>query len=126
MVGNSVCHGAMKQEIEKAEGFVTLGMGVEAWETLEDLPTELKNVPRVLELRLESLVCLHNWPMAEILGDSLAGIMPDSVSVWWSLARVRAQLGQREAALEAIARVTALDASKPLQMLDDPLLAGVW
>jgi hypothetical protein len=52
--------------------------------------------------------------------------MPDSVSVWLSLARARAQLGQREAALEAIARVTALDASKRLRMLDDPLLAGVW
>ncbi len=116
----------INQAIEKAEGFVTLGMGAEAWETLEDLPTEAKNVPRVLELRLESLVCLHNWPMAEILGDSLAGIMPDSVSVWWSLARARAQLGQREAALEAIARVTALDASKRLRMLDDPLLAGAW
>ena len=90
------------------------------------MPTEAKNVPRVLELRLESLVCLHNWPMAEILGDSLAGIMPDSVSVWWSLARARAQLGQREGALAAIARVTALDASKRLQMLDDPPLAGVW
>ena len=52
--------------------------------------------------------------------------MPASVSVWWSLARIRGQLGKREAALEAVTRVTALDASKRLQMLDDPLLAGVW
>lgn len=117
---------ALRQAIEKAEGFVTLGMGVEAWETLEDLPPGAKNVPRVLELRLESLVCLRNWPMAEILGGSLAGIMPNSVSVWWSLARVRVQLGKREAALAAVARVTALDASKRLEMLDDPLLASVW
>lgn len=64
--------------------------------------------------------------MVEILGDSLAGIMPDSVSVWLSLARVRAQLGQREAALEAIGRVSALNASRRLEMVDDPLLAGVW
>ena len=117
---------AARQAVEKAEAFLTLGMGAEAWETLEDLPTEAKNHPRVLELRLESLVCLQNWPMAEILGDSLAGIMPESVSVWLSLARTRAQLGKREAALEAVARVTALDASKPLQMVDDPLLTRVW
>jgi hypothetical protein len=117
---------AITQAIEKAEGFVTLGIGEDAWETLEDLPTEAKNIPRVLELRLEALVCLHNWQMAEILGDSLAAIMPASVSVWWSLARVRASLGQRETALDAIGRVTALDASKRLEMLDDPLLASVW
>lgn len=116
----------LSQAIEKAEGFVMLGMGDEAWETLEDLPTEAKNHPRVLELRLESLVCLRNWPMAEILGESLAGIMSSSVSVWLSLARIRGQLGKREAALEAVARVTALDASKRLGMLNDELLAGVW
>lgn len=116
----------IRQAIEKAEGFVTLGMGIEAWETLEDLPTEAKNIPRVLELRLESLVCLRSWEKAEILGDSLAAIMPASASVWLSLARIRGQLGKREAALEAITRVTALDASKRLGMLDDPLLAGVW
>jgi hypothetical protein len=43
-----------------------------------------------------------------------------------SLARIRAQLGQREAALAAVKRVTALDASRRLEMLDDELLAGVW
>ena len=63
--------------------------------------------------------------MAEILGDSLAAILPDSVSVWWSLARLRAQLGRREGALEANPRVTALDASRRLEMLDDPLLRGM-
>ena len=49
-----------------------------------------------------------------------------SVAVWWSLARIKGQLGQREVALEAVGRVTALDASKRLEMVDDPLLAGVW
>ena len=105
---------------------MTLGIGEDAWETLEDLPTEAKNIPRVLELRLESLVCMKKWQMAEILGGSLAAIMPASVPLWWSLARVRAQLGQRETALDAIGRVTALDASKRLEMPDDPLLASVW
>jgi hypothetical protein len=47
------------------------------------------------------------------------------VSVWISLASVRAQQGQREAALAAVARVTALDASRRLEMVDDELLAGV-
>jgi len=49
-----------------------------------------------------------------------------SVSVLLPLARIRGQLGKREAALEAVTRVTALDASKRLQMLDDELLRAVW
>ncbi|MCF7787827.1 MAG: hypothetical protein K9N47_16985 [Prosthecobacter sp.] len=116
----------LNQAIEKAEGFLALGIGDDAWELLEDLPTELKNHPRVLELRLEALVCLRNWPMAEILGDSLAGILPSSVSIWRSVARIKAQLGKRETALQAISRVTALDESKRLEMIDDDLLASVW
>lgn len=36
---------ALRQAIEKAEAFLVLGIGDEAWETLEDLPTEAKNVP---------------------------------------------------------------------------------
>jgi len=115
----------IRAAIEKAEGFVTLGMGVEAWETLEDLPTEAKNHPRVLELRVESLICLREWEKAKILGDGIAAALPDSVSLWLSLARARARLGRREAAREAMARVTALDPSKRLEMLDDPLLASV-
>lgn len=64
--------------------------------------------------------------MKKDIGDSLAGIMPASVSVWLSLARIRGQLGKRETALEAVTRVTALDASKRLEMVDDPLLSRVW
>lgn len=101
-------------------------MGIEAWETSEDLPVELKNAPHVLKLWLECLVCLRLWEKAEVLGESLAGIMPVSVSVWWLLARIRAQLGQRQAALAAIGLVNVLDASKRLEMLDDELLADVW
>lgn len=109
----------------KSGRFLALGIGDEAWETLEDLPTEAKNHPRVLELRVESLVCLREWQKAEILGDSLAAVLSDSVSIWLSLARARAGLGRPEAAREAMKRVTALDASKRLEMLDDPLLASV-
>lgn len=49
-----------------------------------------------------------------------------SASVWLSLARARAQPAQREAALEAITRASALDASKRLEMLKYPLLACAW
>lgn len=117
---------ALEDAIAKAEGFVHLGIGDDAWEALEDLPTEFKNHPRVLELRLEALVCLRNWPMAEILGESIVRVLPGSVSVWLSLARIKAQLGKREQALQAMSQVTALDVSRRLEMVDDELLAPVW
>ncbi len=60
---------------------------------------------------------MKNWQMAEIPGDSLAAIMLESVPAWLSLAYIRAELGRAE-----VARVTALDESRRLEMLDDPLL----
>jgi hypothetical protein len=45
----------IKTATDKAEGFLVLGMAVDAWESLEDLPTDTKNHPRVLDLRLEYL-----------------------------------------------------------------------
>lgn len=50
--------------IERAEGFLVWNMGEDAWETLEDLPSEAKNHPRVLELRLECLVVVREWHKA--------------------------------------------------------------
>ena len=34
----------LKRLIEKAEGFIVLRMPVEAWQALEDLPSEAKNL----------------------------------------------------------------------------------
>jgi hypothetical protein len=67
--------------IEKAEGFLALGMGVDAWETLEGLPSEAKIHPRVLELRLEILVHEKEWEKVVILGDSLVSPLPNSARV---------------------------------------------
>jgi len=108
--------------IEKAEGFLALGMGVEAWETLEGLPTEAKNLQPVLELRLEILVHEKEWEKAVILGDSLASLLPNSAAVWMSLARARAQLGCFTEAREALQRAFSLDETLRLPALSDPLL----
>lgn len=112
--------------LEQAEGFLELGMGDQAWEALEDLPTESKNHPRVLELRLQILISLRQWAKAEILGDSLAGLMPRSIAVWIALARAKAQLGKRVEALRAIEQVVEQDPSRRLELVADDLLAGVW
>jgi hypothetical protein len=41
--------------VTKAEGYLELGMAEEAWETLEDLPTDAKNHADVLALRVSIL-----------------------------------------------------------------------
>lgn len=50
----------------------------QAWESLEDLPSEAKIHPRVLELRLKILVHENEWDKVVILGDSLASLLPNS------------------------------------------------
>jgi len=116
---------AIKAAIGKAEGFLVLGMGVDAWESLEALHTEGKIHPRVLELRLEILVHEKEWEKAIILGDSLASLLPNSAAVWMSLARSRTQLGHITEAKEALARAFGLDEKLRLPALSDALLAAL-
>lgn len=64
------------------------------WESLEDLPTESKNHPRVLELRLECLGVLKEWQKTVILGEGLVAVLPNSALVRFWLACGLAQTGR--------------------------------
>ena len=110
--------------IDKAEGFITLGLNVDAWETLEDLPPESKNHPRVLELRLEILCCEKEWEKASILGESITAVLPRSALARFWLAVARFQLGDVELARDALARAVEIDVGLRLKALDEPLLSG--
>jgi tetratricopeptide (TPR) repeat protein len=111
---------------DKAEGFITLGLHVDAWETLEDLPLEAKNHPRVLELRLEILCHKKAWEKASILGESITAILPRSALARFWLAVARFQLGDVALARDALGRAIELDSELRLKALDEPLLSGVW
>jgi thioredoxin-like negative regulator of GroEL len=112
--------------IEIAEGFLTLGMSLEAWETLEDLPAESKNNQRVLELRLEILCQEKEWEKASILGESITAVLPRSAQARFWLAVARFQRGDVELARDALGRAIELDSGLRLKALDEPWLDGVW
>ncbi len=114
------------EAIEKAEGFITLGLNVDAWETLEDLPSESKNNQRVLELRLEILCHEKEWEKASILGESVTAVLPQSAQGHFWLAAARFQFGDKEGARKALERAIELDSGLRLKALDEPLLDGVW
>jgi hypothetical protein len=112
--------------IEKAEGFITLGLNLDAWETLEDLPSEAKNNQRVLELRLEILWYEKEWEKVSILGESITAVLPRSAQARFWLAVARFQCGDKEGARKALERAIELDSGLRLKALDEPLLDGVW
>ena len=112
--------------IEKAEGFLFLGLGGEAWETLEDLSTDSKNHQRVLELRLECLCVLKEWQKAYLLGVGLTAALPESALIrfWHSCAL--AQIGRLKEAREHAGVAARLNPELRLRMLEEPSLAALW
>lgn len=117
---------AIRRAIEKAEGFLALGIGDESWETLEDLPTDAKNHPRVLELRLECLGVLKEWQKVVFLGEGIAAALPESAQIRFWLACGLAQTGRLEEAREHAKEAAKLDPDLRLRMLDEPALAALW
>jgi hypothetical protein len=116
----------LNHAIEKAEGYITLGLNVDAWEVLEDLPPESKNNQRVLELRLEILCCEKEWEKASILGESITAVLPRSALARFWLAVARFQRGDGELARDALGRAIELDSGLRLKAVDEPLLGAIW
>lgn len=116
----------IKTATDKAEGFLVLGMAVDAWESLEDLPTESKNHPRVLELRLECLGVLKEWQKTVILGEGLVAVLPNSALVRFWLACGLAQTGRIEEAREHAKEAARLNPDLRARMLVAEALADLW
>jgi len=99
---------------------------VEAWETLEDLPIESKNHPEVLALRVAVLVHEKSWQKTVFLADGVLAAFPALAGVWLDMGRAKAQLGDLDAAKEALRRAFALDEELRLEAVKDDRLAAVW
>lgn len=112
--------------IEKAEGYLFLGLAEEAWETLEDLSTDTKNNQRVLELRLECLCVLKEWQKAYFLGVGLTVALPESAMIRFWLSCALAQIGQIKEARAHAREAGMLDPKLRLRILEEPALAALW
>lgn len=112
--------------ISKAEGFLELGLGEEAWNALEELPPEAKCQPDVYVLHLRILVLGQYWQKVEILAESLAPLLKDHPYVWLALAKAQVAQGRLVEATKSATRVSELAPHLRLTMLEDEQLAALW
>lgn len=103
-----------------------LGMANSAWEVLEDLPTELKNHPRVLLGRIDVLLHLKEWAKAHQLGESVTSLWPENWETWYRLACSAAQLGMLDLARDAVKSCTRLHLQTRARIMEEPLLEPIW
>ncbi len=79
-----------------------LGLAVGAWETLEDLPTDAKNHPDVLALRVHILAHEREWLKLSLLAGGVLSAFPALSGVWCDLAKAKTQLGDLDTARAAL------------------------
>jgi len=75
-----------------AEGYLELGMPLDAMEELELIATDGRHVPEVLVLQMEVYRQLKKWDLMQVLASRLAKNDPDEVqwAVSWAFATRRA------------------------------------
>jgi len=81
-----------KVKITAAEGYLELGMPLEANEELEQIEAEQRGHTDVLALRVQIYSALKKWELMQTVAKQLALIDPDNGQwmVWWAYATRRA------------------------------------
>ena len=74
-----------------AEGFLDLGMPLDANDEIESMDPELRHVPEVLAVRVGIYRALEAWPLMQTVAKQLALYAPDEVdwTVAWAYATRR-------------------------------------
>lgn len=79
--------------LRAAQGYLELGMPVEASQELELIAPESRTLPEVLAMRFLIYSTIGNWEMAEAVAGHLAKTNPQSVEWWinWACAARRSK-----------------------------------
>jgi tetratricopeptide (TPR) repeat protein len=88
-----------KRQCEVAEGYLSLGILDEAWNTLEELPAEFKVTKEVLTLQMGVLLKSGEYLKASFLAETLCRFDPDDSDRLIYVARYRYEGRQFESAL---------------------------
>lgn len=72
--------------LEPFTGYLHLGMFLDANDVLENLPTEIKTHPIVLQARLILLVEMRKWEEGVLLGESLSKLWPQEHEFYFKTA----------------------------------------
>ncbi len=80
------------KHLTAAQGYVTLGMWLDANAELEEIDPEVRHVPEVLEVRVEIFRALEKWELMQTVAKALAIHDPDEPqwTVLWAFATRRA------------------------------------
>src|SRR6187455_266643 len=81
------------RHLEAAQGFVTLGLHLEANAELERIDAYVRHVPEVLRVRLAIYRALEKWELMQTVAKRLALYDPDDVEATraWAFATRRAE-----------------------------------
>jgi tetratricopeptide (TPR) repeat protein len=93
--------------LTEAIGYIELGMFQDAWDTLETIPPEQRDLADVLKVRLEIYRGLGKYDGMEAVASHLCRILPDDCQNWISSAYAQ----RRHLGIE-IAEKTLLEAVK--------------
>ena len=97
-----------RKRLEAAEGFLALGMPMDANEELESIAPEARHLSEVLEVRLGIFENLERWELVQTVAATLAGRDAHNLRAWlaWTTAE-RRQGRQDEARRVLSAGITA-------------------
>lgn len=71
-----------QRHLTAAEGYMQLGMPLDANAELEDIDPDVRHVPEVLEIRLEIYRKLDKWELMQVVAKKLA--MLDPANIQWT------------------------------------------
>ena len=70
-------HRALSKHLEAAEGYLTLGMPMDAWNELEEIEAQERGLVVVLKVRVEVCRSLKQWELMAELAQHLQKVEPD-------------------------------------------------
>ena len=71
-----------QQHLTRAQGYVELGMFLDANEELENMDAEVRHLPEVLAVRVDIYSALKQWELMQVVAKRLAKYDPNN-SQWW-------------------------------------------
>lgn len=99
---------ADQRHLTAADGYVDLGMRLDANAELEEIDPEVRHLPEVLDVRLKICSALEKWDLMQVVASKLASYDPDHIqwTVSWAFATRRAVgiAAAREILLAAVER----------------------
>jgi Flp pilus assembly protein TadD len=98
----------LSKRLEAAQGYLALGMHIDAWGELENIPAQHQALPEVLKIRVDACRFMKKWDIAAELSRHLALIEPEDPRHPVNLATAVRQIEGEQAALNILEQVRGI------------------